>query len=134
MAINKKLSNMIPPLIAFVVFIVGWQLIIKLLGIAPYIFPKPTDIVKAGTIHINSLMISVFTTMTEAVIGFLLSAVLGVAGAILLASSKIMVWILSTVPAVEQLPMPRSPQDPVFRPCLQRRSVKTLVLKPVPLV
>ncbi|MGF7032545.1 NitT/TauT family transport system permease protein [Paenibacillus mucilaginosus] len=88
------IRQLLPPLAAFVVFAGGWEFIVKALDIPPYILPKPSDIVRAGLANKSGLWVSVTTTMTEAVVGFLLSILFGVAGAILLASSK---WIEKSV-------------------------------------
>ncbi|WP_426454262.1 ABC transporter permease [Paenibacillus sp. S-38] len=88
------LRQLLPPLAAFVAAAGGWEIIVKGLGIPPYILPKPSDIVEAGLANRSGLWVSVTTTMTEAIAGFLLSILFGVAGAILLASSK---WIEKSV-------------------------------------
>ncbi|MBB3108477.1 NitT/TauT family transport system permease protein [Paenibacillus phyllosphaerae] len=104
--------KILPPLIAFVVFIGGWELIVKLLGTPAYIFPKPSDIVRAAAENFNNLMVSVWTTIVEAVLGFLLSIVLGIGGAILLASNRYIekaiypyAVILQTIPIVAIAPI-----------------------------
>ncbi|WP_199614153.1 ABC transporter permease [Paenibacillus alkalitolerans] len=108
MSVNK----IAPPLIAFIVFVGGWELIVTLLGMPPYILPKPSDIAAAASNNWNGLMISVWTTISEAVLGFLLSIVLGLGGAVLLAVSKIIeksvypyAIILQTIPIVAVAPI-----------------------------
>ncbi|MDF2958725.1 MAG: transporter [Paenibacillus sp.] len=106
------LKRVIPPVIAFIVFIGGWQLLVSLFNIPVYLVPKPTDIVHAAVENRHDLWVSVSTTTIEAVIGFFLSVVLGVSGAILLASSKIIersvypyAIILQTIPIVAIAPL-----------------------------
>lgn len=106
------LKNLLPPLVAFVVFIGGWELIAYLVKAPVYLVPKPSDIVAAAVENRHALWVSVRTTMLEAVLGFFLSIILGVTGAILLASSK---WIeksvypyaiiLQTIPIVAIAPL-----------------------------
>lgn len=106
------LKNLLPPLVAFVVFIGGWELIAYLVKAPVYLVPKPSDIVTAAVENRHALWVSVRTTTLEAVLGFFLSIILGVTGAILLASSK---WIeksvypyaiiLQTIPIVAIAPL-----------------------------
>ncbi|MCY9661182.1 ABC transporter permease [Paenibacillus chondroitinus] len=106
------LKHMLPPLVAFVVFIGGWELIAYLAKAPVYLVPKPSDIVAAALENKHALWVSVTTTTLEAVLGFFLSIIMGVAGAILLASSK---WIeksvypyaiiLQTIPIVAIAPL-----------------------------
>ncbi|MFC4103073.1 ABC transporter permease [Paenibacillus xanthanilyticus] len=105
-------GKLLPPVIAFIVFIGGWELIVKLIGTPAYIFPKPSDIAIAAAENFDKLMASVWTTMVEAVLGFLLSIVLGVGGAILLASNRYIekaiypyAVILQTIPIVAIAPI-----------------------------
>lgn len=106
------LKQLLPPLVAFIVFIGGWELIAALTHAPVYLVPKPSDIVKAAYENRSGLWVSVRTTTFEAVLGFIASIVLGIAGAILLASSK---WIeksvypyaiiLQTIPIVAIAPL-----------------------------
>lgn len=106
------LRSLTPPLIAFIVFIGGWQAIVAMIGTPSYIFPKPSDIVMSASDNWSKLMVSVWTTIGEAVLGFLLSIVLGIGGAIVLALSKLIeksvypyAVILQTIPIVAIAPI-----------------------------
>ncbi|MBD0382660.1 ABC transporter permease [Paenibacillus sp. WST5] len=111
-AIMALMKHLAPPLVAFIVFIGGWELICYLVDAPVYLVPKPSDIVAAAIENRGALWVSVSTTTLEAVLGFLLSIVLGVSGAILLAMSK---WIekgvypyaiiLQTIPIVAVAPL-----------------------------
>ncbi|MGG1519591.1 ABC transporter permease [Paenibacillus oryzisoli] len=106
------LRQLVPPLVAFIVFIGGWELLCALTHAPAYLVPKPSDIVKAAYENRAGLWVSVRTTTFEAVLGFVLSIFLGIAGAVLLASSK---WIekavypyaiiLQTIPIVAVAPL-----------------------------
>jgi NitT/TauT family transport system permease protein len=105
-------KRILPPLIAFIVFIGGWELIVSLLKLPSYLVPKPTDIAAAAMLNRHDLWASVSTTTIEAVIGFVLSVILGVLGAILLAGSKVIersvypyAIILQTIPIVAIAPL-----------------------------
>lgn len=106
------LVQILPPLIVFILFVGLWEGIVRLLDIAPYILPKPSDIVLAAQQNAANLFISVRTTIIEAVSGFLLSVVLGVGIAVLLALSKMVersvypyAIILQTIPIVAVAPI-----------------------------
>ncbi|WP_207952103.1 ABC transporter permease [Paenibacillus turpanensis] len=108
----QQLAAILPPVIAFVIFIGGWEIVCRLMSVPPYLLPKPSDIVEAASANWNGLMVSVTTTIVEAVAGFLLSIVFGVSGAILLASSKLIeksvypyAIILQTIPIVAIAPI-----------------------------
>ncbi|SFB54210.1 NitT/TauT family transport system permease protein [Cohnella sp. OV330] len=105
-------KKVLPPSIAFVVFVGGWELFCRLADIKPYLLPKPSDIVRAASENASNLWTSVYTTITEAVLGFLLSILLGVGMAIVLAASKLVersvypyAIILQTIPIVAVAPI-----------------------------
>ncbi|MDQ0193587.1 ABC transporter permease [Paenibacillus wynnii] len=106
------LKTALPPLVAFVIFIGGWELVCRLADIKPFLLPKPSDIVQAVIENGANLWVSVYTTIMEAVLGFLLSVVLGVGFAIILASSKFVerivypyAIIMQTIPIVAIAPI-----------------------------
>ncbi|WP_243865551.1 ABC transporter permease [Paenibacillus lupini] len=109
---QKMWKRIGPPGVAFILFIGGWELFCRLSGLKPYLLPKPSDIVMAASENASNLWVSVYTTITEAVLGFLLSIVLGVGFAILLASSKLIersvypyAIIMQTIPIVAIAPI-----------------------------
>lgn len=100
------------PIVAFVVFIALWQLVPILLSMPHYIFPKPTDVIAATIKSWDLLLVAVRVTVMESMIGFFLSAVIGIGVSILLASSKILersiypyAIILQTIPVVAVAPI-----------------------------
>lgn len=100
------------PIIAFVVFIALWQIVPILLSMPHYIFPKPTDVIAATIKSWDLLLVAVRVTVMESMIGFFLSAVIGIGVSILLASSKILersiypyAIILQTIPVVAVAPI-----------------------------
>ncbi|MEI7025356.1 ABC transporter permease [Paenibacillus sp. y28] len=106
------LLNVGPSLAVLVIFLGGWELIVRLADIKPYILPKPSDIVQAAGENWSNLLTSVSTTILEAVVGFLMSVVLGIAVAVLLALSKLVersvypyAIILQTIPVVAIAPI-----------------------------
>lgn len=108
----RMLNKTMPPLIAFVLVAGGWELLVTLLDIPPYLLPGPGDIARAAADSYQNLAVSVFTTLTEAVLGFLLSIAFGISGAVLLASSKMVersiypyAIVLQTIPIVAVAPI-----------------------------
>lgn len=106
------LKKILPPIVVFVLFIGGWELIVQILGMPPYILPKPSDIATAAAENFTNLITSVSTTIVEALIGFTISVVLGISLAILLALSKTVeksvypyAIILQTIPVVAVAPI-----------------------------
>ncbi|MCU6797564.1 ABC transporter permease [Paenibacillus sp. WQ 127069] len=105
-------SGLLPPLLAFILFIAGWQFILQLLGTPVFLLPKPTDVFAAVLDNGADLWHAALTTALESVLGFVLSLVIGVAGAILLASSRIIersvypyAIVLQTIPIVAIVPI-----------------------------
>lgn len=100
------------PVIAFVIFISLWQAIPMILEIKSFILPKPTDVVNAAIKDWHLLWPAMQITIVEAVIGFILSAVIGIGVSILLASSRIIeislypyAVILQTIPVIAIAPI-----------------------------
>ncbi|WP_407647296.1 ABC transporter permease [Gracilibacillus oryzae] len=100
------------PIIAFVVFLALWQSVPVLLGLEHYILPKPTDVVAAAIEDWSLLWPAVQITVVESVLGFFVSAVVGIGVSILLASSKVLersiypyAIVLQTIPVVAVAPI-----------------------------
>lgn len=109
---NKIKQIYLGPIIAFILFIAIWQTVPVLLGLKPFILPKPTDVVNAAIIDWHLLWPAVQITVVESIIGFLVSAVIGILVSVLLASSKILersiypyAIILQTIPVVAVAPI-----------------------------
>ncbi|BDH60226.1 ABC transporter ATP-binding protein [Lysinibacillus sp. PLM2] len=100
------------PIIAFVLFISVWQFVPVLMDVKPFILPKPTDVLEAAIEDWHLLWPAMQMTIFEAVIGFILSAVIGIGISILLASSRVLeislypyAVILQTIPVVAIAPI-----------------------------
>ena len=100
------------PILALVIFLSLWQFIPALLDIKPFILPKPTDIVAAAIKDWHLLWPAMQITIFESVIGFVLSAVVGIGISVLLASSRVLeislypyAVILQTIPIVAIAPI-----------------------------
>ncbi|MGM0875400.1 MAG: ABC transporter permease [Bacillota bacterium] len=109
---NKFIQFYLGPIVAFVVFIAIWQTVPVLLGLKHYILPKPTDVVNAAITDWHLLWPAVQITVVESILGFIVSAVVGIFVSVLLASSKILersiypyAIILQTIPVVAVAPI-----------------------------
>jgi NitT/TauT family transport system permease protein len=109
---GKIKATVIGPIIALVIFLSLWQLIPVILDIKPFILPKPTDVLRAAIEDWHLLWPAIQITVIESVIGFLVSGVVGIGVAVLLASSRILeislypyAVILQTIPVVAVAPI-----------------------------
>lgn len=109
---RKWKGTIVGPVIALVIFIASWQFIPLVLGIKPFILPKPTDVMQAAVQDWHLLWPAIQITVVESVVGFLFSAVIGIAVSIILASSRILevslypyAIILQTIPVVAIAPI-----------------------------
>jgi NitT/TauT family transport system permease protein len=100
------------PIVLFIVIVGGWELTLWAAQVPPYLFPKPSDIVKVTVTRWDNLTTSVATTIVEALIGFAVSVVLGVGVAVLMSLSKAVekgfypyTIILQTLPIVAVAPI-----------------------------
>ncbi|UOQ46601.1 ABC transporter permease [Gracilibacillus caseinilyticus] len=110
--VKKFRAVYLGPIIAFIVFIVAWQVIPSLLALQPFIFPKPTDVVNAVIEDWQLLWPAIQITVGESVLGFIVSGVIGIMASVLLASSKVLersiypyAIVLQTIPVVAVAPI-----------------------------
>ncbi|AOM84040.1 ABC transporter permease [Salisediminibacterium beveridgei] len=106
------LKQSILPLAVLAVFLGSWQLLTIVMDMPHYILPAPTDIYAATVANYENLLAAVWRTITSAVMGFALSVIFGIAGAIALASSKWVekafypyVVLLQTIPIIAVAPI-----------------------------
>ncbi|MDZ7703958.1 MAG: ABC transporter permease [Trueperaceae bacterium] len=85
---RNTLSNLTPPAITFVVTIALWQAIITLFDIPPYLVPGPLDVVNALRESWRTILNATWMTFQASAYALLISVVLGVSVALILASSK----------------------------------------------
>ncbi|MCM2675663.1 ABC transporter permease [Alkalicoccobacillus plakortidis] len=100
------------PIIAFILFLTLWQVIPILASIPHFILPKPTDVFQAAVSDWSILQAAIQVTVLESLIGFLLSAIIGISSSVLLASSKIIerslypyAIVLQSIPVVAVAPI-----------------------------
>lgn len=111
---SKRKLNLkyLGPIVALVIFFSIWQFVPMILDIKPFILPKPSDIVAAAVKDWHLLWPAMQITIFESVIGFLLSAVVGIGISVLLASSRVLeislypyAVILQTIPIIAIAPI-----------------------------
>lgn len=101
-----------PPLVAAAIGLALWELASRALAIPSYLLPPPSAVVRAGFSEIELLRSASFTTAAAALVGFAASGVIGVAIALVLASSRLVerglypyAIVLQTVPIVAIAPI-----------------------------
>ncbi|WNZ64850.1 ABC transporter permease [Myxococcus sp. MxC21-1] len=109
---RSALRAAVPPLVALVVLLTLWEGTVRLLEVPRWLVPPPSAIGAVGAQEASSLLGAAITTGRSALVGFGLSAVLGVLVAVLLASSRMVeralypyTLFLQTVPIVAIAPL-----------------------------
>jgi len=102
----------LPPLLAALFGFLLWEVLVRVLQPPAFLLPPPTAIARAAVTDAALLASACATTALSALLGFLASAVLGVAVAIVLASSRVIerafhpyAILLQTVPIVAIAPL-----------------------------
>lgn len=72
-----------PPLLAAILFIAAWEFVVWWFKLPNFVLPTPTEIVWAAFEEPHRLLLDTWTTVVEALFGFSIGAVLGLALAIL---------------------------------------------------
>ncbi|MFV0246895.1 MAG: ABC transporter permease [Mycoplasmatales bacterium] len=96
---TKKVAN-----IAFILFgFVLWELIVTILNVQPYIFPKPSDMLSEFFDNIDIIISNTLFTLTIAIIGLLFSIVLGLIIAIIINEVKVIRNITLNILQITQM-------------------------------
>jgi NitT/TauT family transport system permease protein len=106
------IRRVLPPVLALVALLAGWEILSRLLGIPAFVLPPPSAIAAAGVARAGPITSAAFSTGRAALTGFALSAILGVLAAVVLASSRVLeralypyTVFLQTVPIVAIAPV-----------------------------
>ena len=109
---RPDLSAIWPPLAVFVVGMILWQVLPPALGVEPYILPKASEVWDAMRENSSTFWQAVFTSAWTALLGFVLSGVLGVIAACAMATWRPVertffpyMVLLSTVPIIAIAPL-----------------------------
>jgi len=102
----------LPPVLAALFGVGAWELAVRVFQPAAYLLPPPSAIARAAVADLSLLANACVTTGTSALLGFTLSAIVGVAVAVILASSRVIerafhpyAILLQTVPIVAIAPL-----------------------------
>ena len=90
---GKNISKFLPPVIGFLIIIGIWELSILIFNIPQYVLPTPRDIVINGFIkkqYYTVIWDNAKTTITEALLGYLIGIFLGLLLSILFAQVKLL--------------------------------------------
>lgn len=100
------------PLLLAVLAITLWQVVCTVRGIPEYLFPAPSDVLDAATENAGLILSAFVITGTEAVVAFVVSAAVGILGAFLLSSHRIIelsaypyAILLQTIPSIATAPL-----------------------------
>lgn len=130
-------SRALPPLVALVLFLAAWEIGVRALSIPSFLLPPPSEVGRAFASDAEPLGRAMVTTARAALIGFGLSAALGVAAAIVLSSSRLLeralypyTVFLQTVPIVAVAPL----LVIWFGPGLRAVAVSALIVSVFPVI
>jgi NitT/TauT family transport system permease protein len=79
--------NFLQPLLTFLVILLIWQLIVRVLDVPTYIFPAPTDVVAKGINYAPKILANYWATLRSALFGYLLAVGIAVPGSLIIAYS-----------------------------------------------
>jgi NitT/TauT family transport system permease protein len=104
--------RLLPPLAALLVLVGAWEAVTRVFAIPFYQLPPPSAVAAAALANAGALASAALVTARAALTGFFLSAVLGIAVAVALASSRLLeralmpyTSFLQTVPIVAVAPL-----------------------------
>ena len=104
--------TILPPLLALAAIVLVWEGITRALSVERYLLPPPSAIALAAIEHQEALFRATVITARAALLGFGLSALLGVLGGVLLGSSRTLeralypyAVFLQTVPIIAIAPL-----------------------------
>lgn len=105
-------STVLAPLVVGVVAVAAWEGIVEAFDIEPFVLPAPSAIWEQVTLHGDSIVRGASVTGRNALIGTLVGAVLGVAGAMLAGTFRVVdqmaapiVAALAVIPIVALAPV-----------------------------
>ena len=87
LGLPADLGRWTAPLISFVLIVVGWQLLIVVARLQPFVLPPPAAVWTAFANNVAALMANTWVTLLETLAGFFLSIVVAVPLAIAISAS-----------------------------------------------
>jgi NitT/TauT family transport system permease protein len=80
----RGLKELAPTIILSLVVLIGWEAVIRLFGVPTFVLPAPSAIVRSLIENSAALAVPLQATAVEIVIGFVLSAIVGVVVALMI--------------------------------------------------
>lgn len=109
---KKTLRIVGPPLLVLVVVLAIWSLIVRFLGLPAFVLPGPVPVLETAMIESDRLATGFKNTLIASTVGLVSATLLGVLGAVILSTSRLLEralypWavVLQTVPAVAVAPL-----------------------------
>lgn len=81
-------ARLSPPILALAAILLAWEGLTRALGIPGYLLPPPSSVASAASAHATELLLATISTARAALLGFGLSASIGMMAAIVLGSSR----------------------------------------------
>lgn len=86
---SRRWAGVLKPAVFLLLLVLLWDLAIRVFNVPPYQVPAPLEVVRTLATDWRDLLAQCVPTFTATVLGFLLSALVGVPVAMLIASSKL---------------------------------------------
>ncbi|MFF2016975.1 ABC transporter permease [Paenibacillus sp. NPDC058177] len=86
---RRALSSSAPPTVAFIGFFLVWEALVRLIGLNALTLPAPSSVLAELFGHLSFYLPHAWTTLYEAIGGFLLGSVLALTGGIIMAHSRL---------------------------------------------
>ncbi len=83
--VGRRVRGAVPPVVFFVLVLVGWEVYVRARGVADYVLPPPSQIWTALVDMAPHLGPDIRATLIEATVGLVVAAVAGAAFAVLIA-------------------------------------------------
>ena len=78
-SIGARLREWAPPILLFVGFLVGWEIVVRTLGISQFILPGPTAIADAWVTYLPEISAAARYTVVEIILGLIIGVTAGIA-------------------------------------------------------
>lgn len=109
----KRILEMVgPPLLVLVIILALWSLAVRILDIPAFVLPGPERVFATAIMESERLMTGFRNTLIASSVGLLVATIVGVLGAVILSTSRILEralypWavVLQTVPVVAVAPL-----------------------------
>ena len=128
-----RTARILTPVVVGVLFLLGWQLLVVANDIKPYLLPKPTAIWQQVDRNFADIVDTATVTGTNALVGLVVGAVLGILAALVASRSRVVDSLLVPLAAAVNA-MPIIALAPIFNTMFSttspvpRRLVVTLVV------